>query len=43
MKRYTLELGGQCPLIVLDDADAAEAASAAARGRSRTWARSASP
>jgi len=31
MKRLTLELGGQCPFIVLDDADVAEAASAAAR------------
>ena len=31
MKRLSLELGGQCPFIVLDDADVAEAASAAAR------------
>jgi acyl-CoA reductase-like NAD-dependent aldehyde dehydrogenase len=31
MKRLTLELGGQCPFIVLDDADIEEAASAAAR------------
>ena len=31
MKRLSLELGGQCPFVVLDDADAAEAASAAAR------------
>ncbi len=31
MKRLTLELGGQCPFVVLDDADVAEAASAAAR------------
>lgn len=31
MKRLTLELGGQCPFVVLDDADIAEAASAAAR------------
>jgi acyl-CoA reductase-like NAD-dependent aldehyde dehydrogenase len=31
MKRLTLELGGQCPFLVLDDADVAEAASAAAR------------
>jgi succinate-semialdehyde dehydrogenase/glutarate-semialdehyde dehydrogenase len=31
MKRLTLELGGQCPFVVLDDADLAEAASAAAR------------
>jgi succinate-semialdehyde dehydrogenase/glutarate-semialdehyde dehydrogenase len=31
MKRLTLELGGQCPLVVLDDADIAEAAAAAAR------------
>ena len=31
MKRLILELGGQCPLVVLDDADIAEAASAAAR------------
>ncbi len=31
MKRLSLELGGQCPFIVLDDADIAEAASAAAR------------
>jgi succinate-semialdehyde dehydrogenase/glutarate-semialdehyde dehydrogenase len=31
MKRLLLELGGQCPFVVLDDADVAEAASAAAR------------
>ena len=31
MKSLSLELGGQCPFIVLDDADVAEAASAAAR------------
>ena len=31
MKRLSLELGGQSPFIVLDDADIAEAASAAAR------------
>ena len=31
MKRLTLELGGQCPFVVLDDADVAEAAAAAAR------------
>jgi succinate-semialdehyde dehydrogenase / glutarate-semialdehyde dehydrogenase len=31
MKRLTLELGGQCPFVVLDDADVAEAAQAAAR------------
>jgi succinate-semialdehyde dehydrogenase / glutarate-semialdehyde dehydrogenase len=31
MKRLTLELGGQCPFVVLDDCDIAEAASAAAR------------
>ena len=31
MKRMSLELGGQCPFVVLDDADVAEAASAAAR------------
>ncbi len=31
MKRLSLELGGQCPFIVLNDADVAEAASAAAR------------
>jgi succinate-semialdehyde dehydrogenase/glutarate-semialdehyde dehydrogenase len=31
MKRLTLELGGHCPFVVLDDADIVEAASAAAR------------
>lgn len=31
MKRVSLELGGQCPFVVLDDADIAEAAAAAAR------------
>ncbi|WP_246731833.1 aldehyde dehydrogenase [Methylocapsa sp. S129] len=31
MKRLTLELGGQCPFVVLDDADVVEAAAAAAR------------
>ncbi len=31
MKRLSLELGGQCPFVVLDDADIAEAAAAAAR------------
>ena len=31
MKRLSLELGSQCPFIVLDDANVAEAASAAAR------------
>jgi succinate-semialdehyde dehydrogenase/glutarate-semialdehyde dehydrogenase len=31
MKRLTLELGGQCPFVVLEDADIAEAATAAAR------------
>jgi acyl-CoA reductase-like NAD-dependent aldehyde dehydrogenase len=31
MKRLTLELGGQCPFVVLDDSDVAEAATAAAR------------
>ena len=31
MKRLTLELGGQCPFVVLDDADIGEAAAAAAR------------
>jgi succinate-semialdehyde dehydrogenase / glutarate-semialdehyde dehydrogenase len=31
MKRLSLELGGQCPFLVLEDADVAEAAAAAAR------------
>jgi acyl-CoA reductase-like NAD-dependent aldehyde dehydrogenase len=31
MKRLQLELGGQCPFVVLEDADIAEAAAAAAR------------
>ncbi|GAK72988.1 succinate-semialdehyde dehydrogenase [Agrobacterium rubi TR3 = NBRC 13261] len=31
LKRLSLELGGQCPLLVLDDADPVEAAAAAAR------------
>jgi succinate-semialdehyde dehydrogenase / glutarate-semialdehyde dehydrogenase len=31
LKRLSLELGGQCPFVVMDDADVAEAAAAAAR------------
>ena len=43
MKRLTLELGGQCPFVVLDDADVAEAAARRRGDPSPIWGRSASP